>query len=67
MPRFGLWFLYGLFAVLPAVLLGLQYNVAVGAGYFAMSAVLLSLCEAVAEVRNQLIRSRERCHTERVP
>lgn len=59
MPRFGLWFLYGLFAVVPAALLGLQYNFAVCVGYFALSALLLSLCEAIAEVRNELIRSRE--------
>jgi hypothetical protein len=55
----GLVFSCLLFALLPAVLLGFEYNTAIGVGYFFGAATLLGIFHTAVDIRDELRARRE--------
>lgn len=50
----GLMLIYALFALLPAVLLGMEYNGAVGVAYFFGASTLLAIFHAAVDIKDEL-------------
>ena len=53
----GLLISISIFAIWPAVMLGNQFSFAVGFGYFAVTATLLSIFHELVDIRQELKRA----------
>ena len=51
-----IWLLisYAVFSIIPAVLLGFEYNLAVGSGFGALSLTLLAIFHELVKLRDEL-------------